>query len=361
MRMKAQLKPRINLEGRTPLETVIPLSTPFVVFVDPASSCNFKCTFCPTGHRDMIDETGRFQGVMKLDVFKKVVDDLAAFDKPIKVLRMYKDGEPFLNKRLADMVAYAKQSKFIDYIDTTTNGTFLSPDRIGPVLEAGIDKINISVDGMTEETYVQFTGFKFDFKTFVQNVKWLYDNKRNCEVVVKIPGELITEAQRQEFFDTFGDHCDRIFVENFAPCWPEFDVEEHTGIKITKGIYQQEIGGTDTCPYIFYGYSVNADGLVSSCFLDWGRKLIIGDVRQQSMKEIWNSDLMNTLRLQHLKGQRRQNGVCGNCGQLSHCLPDNIDAHRPMLLTKFQQLVRINPDVSAPGGLNHKVSAVAAE
>ena len=71
---------------------------------------------------------------------------------------------------------------------------------------------------------------------------------------------------------------------------------------------------------------MNADGLVSSCFLDWGRKLVIGDVRQQSMKEIWNSDRMNALRLQHLEGRRRQNGVCGNCGQLSHCLPDNIDA-----------------------------------
>lgn len=288
--MKAQLKPRINLEGRTALETVIPLSTPFVVFADPASSCNFKCTFCPTGHRDMIAETGRYQGAMKFDVFQKIVDDLAAFDKPIKVLRMYKDGEPFLNKRLADMIAYARQAKHIEYIDTTTNGTFLTPERVAPVLEAGLDKINISVDGMTEEGYQQFTGVKFDFKKFVANVKWLYDNKGACEVVVKIPGELITADQRQEFFDTFGDHCDRIFVENFAPCWPEFDIEAHTGIKIEKGIYQQDIGDTDTCPYIFYGYSVNADGLVSSCFLDWGRKLIIGDVRQQSMKEIWNSD-----------------------------------------------------------------------
>ena len=83
--MKARLEPRINLVGRTPLETVIPLATPFIVFVDPASSCNFKCTFCPTGHRDMIAETGRFQGVMKLDLFQKIVDDLAAFEKPITV------------------------------------------------------------------------------------------------------------------------------------------------------------------------------------------------------------------------------------------------------------------------------------
>jgi dTDP-6-deoxy-L-talose 4-dehydrogenase (NAD+) len=60
--MKAQLKPRINLEGRTALETVIPLETPFVVFVDPASACNFQCKFCPTGHRDMIAETGALSG-----------------------------------------------------------------------------------------------------------------------------------------------------------------------------------------------------------------------------------------------------------------------------------------------------------
>ena len=106
---------------------------------------------------------------------------------------------------------------------------------------------------------------------------------------------------------------------------------------------------------------MNADGLVSSCFLDWGRKLVIGDVRQQSMKEIWNSDLMNALRLQHLEGRRRQNGVCGNCGQLSHCLPDNIDAHRAAAAGEVQEgRSRINPDVAAPGG-RQQFTAVAAE
>jgi radical SAM protein with 4Fe4S-binding SPASM domain len=359
--VKARLQPRINLECRTPLETVIPLATPFIVFADPASSCNFKCTFCPTGYRDLIAETGRFQGVMKYDLFQKIVDDLGAFEQTIKVLRMYKDGEPLLNKRFADMVAYAKRAGHIEYIDTTTNGTFLQPERMGPILEAGIDKINISVDGMSEETYARFTGFKFDFAQLVDNVKWIYANKGACEIAVKIPGELITDDERKLFFDTFGDHCDRIFVENFAPCWPEFDTEKHTGIKISKGIYQQDIGDTDTCPYIFYGYSVNADGLVSSCFLDWGRKLIIGDVCAQSMKEIWNSPRMNALRLQHLEGRRRQNGVCGNCGQLSHCLPDSIDAHRLTLLAKFKTLVAVDPTVEPPGGTNRKFAAVAAE
>ena len=335
--MKAEVKPRINLEGRTALETVIPLNTPFVVFADPASACNFTCPFCPTGHRSMIEDTGRFQGVMHMEVFTKIIDDLAQFDRPIRVLRMYKDGEPFLNKRLPDMIAYAKKSGRVEYIDTTTNGSLLTQERLAAVIDAGLDKINISVDGMTREQYRTFTGFDFDFDRFVETVRWLDANKKQCEVVVKIPGELITEDQKKEFYDTFGDYCDRIFIENFAPCWPEFDVEAHTGVKITEGIYQQPVTPTDTCPYIFYSISVNADGLVSSCFLDWSRKLVVGDVTQTSLKDIWNSPELNALRLQHLEGRRKQNPVCSTCGQLTHCLPDNIDAFRQEILPKFRE------------------------
>ena len=106
--------------------------------------------------------------------------------------------------------------------------------------------------------------------------------------------------------------------------------------------------------------SVNADGLVSSCFLDWGRKLIIGDVRTTPLSQIWNSDAMNALRLQHLEGRRCENKVCGSCGQLTHCLPDNIDNHREMLLERFREKVTINPAVKAPGGLK-PMAPIAAE
>lgn len=347
--MKAQFKPRINLEGRTPLQEVIPLSTPFVLFVDPASACNFTCPFCPTGHRDMIAETGRFQGAMHWDVFTRVIDGLEEFETPIKVLRLYKDGEPFLNKRLADMIAYAKKSGRVGMIDTTTNGSLLTTERLAAVIEAGLDKINISVDGMNREQYRKFTGFDFDFDAFVKTVKWLYANRGSCEVVVKIPGDLISEPQKQEFLDTFGDHCDRILIENFAPCWPEFDVEKHTGVKITDGLYQQPIAPTDTCPYIFYSLAVNSDGQVSSCFLDWGRKLVIGDVKTQNLKDLWHSPALNALRRQHLEGRRENNPVCRQCGQLSHCLPDNIDAYRQQLLPKFLDYAGDMP-VIPPGG-----------
>lgn len=335
--MKAEIKPRINLEGRTPLQDVIPLSTPFVLFIDPASKCNFQCTFCPTGDRELIKSTGRFQGVLDFEIFKKIIDELSLFPEKIKVLRMYKDGEPLLNKNLAKMIEYAKLSGNVPYIDTTTNGTLITPERMGPIIDAGLDKINISVDGMNVETYQKFTKFDFKFNEFLENIKWLYANKNNCEIVIKIPRELIINAQEQEFYDTFGNYCDRIFIENFAPCWPVFDIEERTGIKITEGIYQQPITPTDTCPYIFYAMSVNAGGEVSSCFLDWERKLIVGDASKQTIQEIWNSDAFNNLRIQHLEGRRMENPICSQCGQLSHCLPDNIDSYRNDLLVKFKK------------------------
>jgi radical SAM protein with 4Fe4S-binding SPASM domain len=334
--MKAEIKPRINLDDRTPLQKVIPLSTPFVLFVDPASTCNFQCTFCPTGDRDLIKSTGRYQGVLKLDHYKKIIDELSLFPEKIKVLRLYKDGEPLLNKKLAEMISYAKQSGNVPYVDTTTNGALINPERMAPIIEAGLDKINISVDGMNVEQYKKFTKVDFEFDEFIENVKWLYRNKGNCEIVIKIPSELITEPQQQEFYDTFGNYCDRIFIENFAPCWPIFDIEERTGFVITEGIYQQPITPTDTCPYIFYGMSVNAGGEVSSCFLDWERKLIVGDTYTQTLVEIWNSKEFNKLRIQHLEGKRSENPICSQCGQLTHCLPDNIDDYRDNLLRKFR-------------------------
>lgn len=331
--MKATLTPRIRLTGRPSLQDIIPLSTPLVIFVDPASACNFKCTFCPTGHEDLI--SNRFNGLMKLELFQKIIDDLAMFDKPIKVLRVYKDGEPFLNKNLFRMIAYAKNSKLVETIDTTTNGSLIDPKRLAPVLEAGLDRINISVDGMDEESYRQITGVKFNFERFVDNVKWLFANKGNCLIHIKTIRETLSKDQEQKFFDIFGNYCDEIFVENFSPCWPGFDSELRTGWKITQGLYGQPIQDIAVCPYIFYTYCVNADGLVSSCSVDWDRKLVIGDVRKQSMKEIWTSPEMQALRRQHLRGERNQNPTCGKCRQLSNCMADNIDSHREDILGRM--------------------------
>ena len=95
--MKAEMKPRIDLENRTRLETVIPLRTPFII--------NFQCKFCPTGDRALMKRTpGRNHGLMDFDLYRKIIDDACGFPDKVKVIRLYKDGEPLLNPHFADMV-----------------------------------------------------------------------------------------------------------------------------------------------------------------------------------------------------------------------------------------------------------------
>lgn len=341
--MKAEIKPRINLENRTKLEEAIPLDTPLILFVDPSSSCNFKCKFCPTGDPELIRETGRWQGQLEWNLYLKIIEDLKAFPKPLKVMRLYKDGEPLLNTHFADMVRLAKESGVAETVDTTTNGFLLTPKVIQPVLEAGLDRINISVDGLSDEQFLEFTGRRVDFKKFVENIKLLYAAKGDCEISIKIAGDHMCEDDKKKFYDTFGNYADRVFIENMAPCWPEFDVEERCDITINQGIYDQPIAEVNTCPYIFYSLAINAEGLVSLCFLDWARKLLIGDVRKDSLSEIWHGDLLHRHRVAHLEGRRKDDPFCAECGQLSHCSPDNID---PYVKTVLKNLLAQRNDVS---------------
>ena len=90
--MKAKVKSKLNLERRVALQDVVPLDTPFLLYVDPSSACNFKCQFCPTGHTDIIKESDYKRNVMKIALFEKLIDDLSAFPKPIKVMRMLTCG-----------------------------------------------------------------------------------------------------------------------------------------------------------------------------------------------------------------------------------------------------------------------------
>ncbi|MFA5040677.1 MAG: radical SAM/SPASM domain-containing protein [Bdellovibrionales bacterium] len=325
--MTAKREPRINVHGRTRLETVIPLSTPFILFVDPSSACNFRCTFCPTGDHDLIRSIGRYQGPLDFELYKKIIDDLKEFDQPLKVLRLYKDGEPLLNKRFADMVRYAKQSDRVPYVDTTTNGVYLTNEKVLEIIDAGIDRINISLNGLSDADFVRYSQTRVDFNAYLENIRFLYRNRKNCEIFIKMPGDFLSEGERDFFYKTFEPICDRISLENFSPCWPEFGVADRINLEMKKGIYGNELTDTDTCPYIFYAMSVNSDGMVSLCFLDWSRKLIIGDARKESLRSIWEGEEMFKHRLAQLRGQRKKNKICAECGQLTYCMPDNIDPY----------------------------------
>jgi radical SAM protein with 4Fe4S-binding SPASM domain len=333
--MKAKIQPRIELENRTRLEEVIPIPTPFLVFLDPSDICNFQCKFCPTGNRPLIKELNRDSGLMDFSLYQKIIDDLAEFDTPIKVLRLYKDGEPLLHPRFADMVRYAKECGCALQVDTTTNGSLLNPEKNLELINAGLDRIHISLNGLSDASYKEFTGFKMDFKKLVDNVRHLYEHKKDCLICIKMVDDGLSQKEQDYFFNTFGDITDRIFIEHVAPCWPKFEMSDVTP-NSEVGIYGQEIKEVEVCPYIFYSLSINSNGKVSLCFLDWSREMIVGDLKTRSFKEIWNGDELLTYRKMHLQKKRKSHAICSACGQLTHCLPDNIDAYSEVLLNHLE-------------------------
>lgn len=324
--MKAEIKPRINFEGRTRLETVIPLSTPYLVFLDPSDLCNQQCRFCPTGNVKMISKI-RKQQLMPLDLYKKIIDDLCALPEPVKTLRLYGDGEPLLNVNFPKMVEYAVSTGRFECVDTTTNGLLLSEELNANLIFAGLDKIFISVpQGYT--------------KHYVKTVEDLYASSRlssHLQIFVKIIGDGMHETDKDRFFSAFGNISDRIFIENLSPCWPNFNVDISTW---GKGIYNQPLPekGVEVCPYLFYSLKINSDGTVSACFLDWCRKLLLGNLTEKAFKDIWNGTLLQTFRRTHLLKQRHGLELCRNCGQLRYGNPDNIDAFAPELLGKLYEV-----------------------
>lgn len=333
--MKAQIKPRIDLLNRTKLETVIPLDVPFIINVDPADTCNFQCKFCPTGDRVLMKRTvGRNYGAMDFGLYKKIVDNICEFDKPIKVLRLYKDGEPFINRRMVDMISYAKDKGCAERIDTTTNAALLNPKINMEIIDAGIDRINISIEGVNAQQYKEFSKSKIDFDRLVDSISHLYENRKQCEIIIKINGDELSEDDRNRFFEVFGDIADGVNVEHFMNCWPEFEVD---GINENKeyNIYGGKIKEVVVCPYVFYSFSINSDGSASVCFLDWSRKQIIGDARKQKVKDIWNGKELREYQWMFLMKNRKTHPVCSNCSQLSHGQPDDIDKYASKLLNKL--------------------------
>lgn len=335
--MKAKFEPRIRLENRPKLEKLIPLNVPFIINVDPSDVCNFRCKFCPTADRALMKKTpNRNFGLMDWDLYRKIVDDICKFRHPIKVLRLYKDGEPLLHPRFPEMVAYAKEMGCAESIDTTVNGSRLSPELNLRIIDAGLDRINISVYGMSASQFLDFSKAKIDFESFVANIRHFYEHRGSCKMLVKINGDTITKEDCQRFLEIFGEIADGVYIEHIMSCWPEFDLETR-GVKVNEelGIYGQPIKEVQVCPYIFYSFSINSDGSASACFLDWERKLLIGNVKDQSVKEVWSGIQLLAHQNMMLMKQRKQHPVCGNCGQLTHGMPDDIDIYAEELLERI--------------------------
>ena len=338
-RMNARYMPRIDIHDRYELKDALPLRTPYVIHIDPCDTCNFRCKFCPSGNLELMKKTlGRGHGPMDFDVYRQIIDALDEFPDPIRVIRLYKEGEPLLHPRFAEMVAYAKASPKVLKVDTTTNGALLTRERSLAIIDAGLDRINISVEGMNAKQYKEFSGYSMDFQKFVEQIAFFYQHKKQCEMTIKINGDILTPEEEAQFYETFGNITDGISVEHAIEYWPKFqdmDIEVDETISLLGGASRE----VQICPYVFYEMCINSDGTHSLCRFDWNHAMLLdGHVGQPvTPKKIWDSIVLWNFQQRFLKKERKQLSVlsCPNCGILKQGVAEDLDAFGEEILMEM--------------------------
>lgn len=339
------IKPRVFHQKKQALQDVLPLDTPFSVHIDVCSLCNFKCTFCFQHDKKGMKDSGVEWGMMDYEVFKSCVDDLKKFPNKIKKIKIGNHGEPTMHPLLPEMIAYARNSGVAELVEIFTNGSKLNPELNQKLVDSGLQRMNISVEGLTAQSYKRVAGYTIDYDQFIDNIRDLYCRKDDSlslyikvvdHAVVKSeegrPTIDLTDDEKAYFFKTFGEISDEMSVENIVPQWAETDQNELTD----TGMYGQKIEKLkDVCPFPFMYLHVNSDGTVAGCTLDWARKVLVGDKSKHDLFEVWNGPQMRDLRIKMLKGERTQIPMCDTCNAPNVCVIDNLDPYKSDLLTKY--------------------------
>lgn len=292
----------------------------------------------------MLRSVGRPKGAMNFDLFRKIVDDIADMvavsGKRIEKLNLHKDGEPLINKKLAQMIAYAKAANIAVSVETTTNGALLDEKRAVELVESGLDAIRISVEHVTESGYKDVTQTYSNYEAIRKNVAFMHSHKNSVgsrlHVHCKMVDAGFSEEEKRKFFDDFGGTCDSIHIDTLMGWSRSNEKDWMLGTEPETGAYGlSEIQDRQVCSEPFTKLAINFDGTVSVCCVDWSHSTVVGDTRRQSVGEIWRGAALQAFRRMHLAGRRSENKACADCHYmkgLPACSFIDDDAQRLMPL-----------------------------
>jgi hypothetical protein len=188
------------------------------------------------------------------------------------------------------------------------------------------------------QQYRDFSGHKLDYEKFVDNIAFFYDHKKQCEMNIKINGDILTPQQEEEFYRTFGNITDGIHVERTIEYWPKFNdmkVDFDEGVSLLGGTSRE----VQVCPYVFYEMCINSNGTYSLCRFDWNHAMILDQHvgAPPTPKKIWDSIVLWNFQQQFLKKERKLMTVlsCPKCGILKQGVPEDLDEFAEEILDEM--------------------------
>jgi radical SAM protein with 4Fe4S-binding SPASM domain len=253
---------------------------------------------------------------MSIDTFRTTIAQIADFPQRIRLLSLTGQGEPLMNKNIAEMVRIAKEANVAERIEIISNGRLLSPRMADGLIEAGLDTLRISLQGLSSRKYQDIAGVKVDFDEFYENVRYFYQHKKATDLFVKIMDVALDEGEEQAFYDRFRDCSDRMYVERMLPAYAGVNITD--GMQVDYDRYGRKIVHRNVCPLAFYMLGVFPEGDVEPCDTIY-KPIVLGNVNSERLIDMWNGPKLRQFWRQHLEGQRRDNPKCATCNA-----PDDV-------------------------------------
>jgi radical SAM protein with 4Fe4S-binding SPASM domain len=288
---------------------------PISISIEPTTSCNLRCPECPSGLRSFTRPTGMLQE----DLFKRAIDEL---HNKLLYLIFYFQGEPYLNPKFLDLVKYASGKGL--YTATSTNAHYLTDENARKTIESGLDRLIISIDGTTQDTYQSYRiGGKLEkvLEGTRNEVRWKKELKSKTPhiifqfLVVRTNEHQIEEVKslaKELGVDEVGLKTAQIYDfkegNELIPTLKEYSRYE----KQEDGTYTIKNQLLNHCWKLWHSCVITWDGLVVPCCFDKDAEYRMGNLKEETFYQLWNSLIYKTFRASVLKS-RSEIEMCKNC------------------------------------------------
>jgi radical SAM protein with 4Fe4S-binding SPASM domain len=273
------------------------------VWIENTNCCNARCKMCPR------DKHTRQQGFMRLELFTKIIKEIAQYKDKVKRVHLHNFGEPLLDRDLPSRIKIAKEQG-IKHVYFVTNASLLNSAKSETLIKSGLDEFKISFYGTEQESYNN-TMVGLDFNLTINNVREFFKMRQQLRskkprVIIQYLPQESNKNKIDEFKAIFaqlidlslGDQINIFSLHNFA-----------------NGRKYHDLGRNicTICDYPWRTMVILWDGKVVPCCLDYNGVQVLGDVNKESIKEIWNGKDYKKLREDFRRLDYRTYPLCLNC------------------------------------------------
>ncbi len=297
-------------------------SKPYKIIIEPTNSCNLGCPLCPTG----INAKTREKGLLKLDEFKKLIDQVK--ETAIEIY-LQNWGEATLVKNLPEMINYASSNGIWVYLSTNFSINYKN-NLIERIVKSGLGVLHIDLDGVTQEVYEKYR-IKGNLKTVIDNLKYAIKYKKENKLEFpSIKTEMIVLSSNEHQIQDFIDLSKSLGVDEYELHNPQVNPSSKESLnwlpKENKKYIYKTYRGTkkiEPCHWPWSGIVLNWDGGISACCIVDDPKSDFGDFKKSSLETIWNNDSYISARAEFGDQSKiKKQTICNICKN---------DTHNPLL------------------------------